>query len=225
MFTEIQRELNAKESDYLSRQIEPGSLKTLRLSLRGRIGLAADAPSIFCGLRVLPITLQFLTQSPGCYAVCHLRRRMGSQNRDKSAGEVEIVIRLISAKNIATIYRVGLVGSDDECHRTIQPWIGKGCVVDTFACFVAAGTLGSQDFAIDRQSKIRDQLDVGPINTDVPVCRYLSVVFAHSDFVTKRHCADYNATPGSGKPSLTTILLPVVWLKIMYSPGEVVANR
>lgn|SRR6266850_1212356 len=37
--------------------------------------------------------------------------------------------------------------------------------------------------------------------------------------------ADYDAAPGSGKPSLTTILLPFFWLNIMYSPGKSVANR
>ncbi len=37
--------------------------------------------------------------------------------------------------------------------------------------------------------------------------------------------ATITTRPGSGKPSLTTVLFPVVWLKIMYSPGEVVANR
>ena len=49
------------ERHYLSRQIEPGSPKALRLNLRGRIGLAADAPSIFCGLRIFPITFQSVT--------------------------------------------------------------------------------------------------------------------------------------------------------------------
>ena len=60
----------------------------------------------------------------------------------KSAGEADIVVRLISTKNVATISHIGLVGRDDECHRTVHVWIGKTRVGGACACFVPAGALG-----------------------------------------------------------------------------------
>ena len=106
---------------------------------------------------------------------------------ESSAGKFDVVVGFLSAKDVAAVSDIGLVGGDDEGYGAICAGMRKRRVICAFAGFVAAGALGVQRFATDRQRKARNQFGVGHIHADIPGSCYLRVVFAHFDGVVKRH--------------------------------------